>query len=312
MAMEKTNHTKIPGHWKRDCKKLQRDQQNRSNQHYSLPQQFYYQSLSPTYYSPRSQNQNSYYSPTPQPMQQQYQQFLPIQPYQTPLTQQYQVSARKLVQYNQFIPQNQLQSNNNRINPNNQLVPRNLGQQRPNHYHTQPSYLTIPEKSDFQQTALSEGEIAAPKSNPSNHTIPPTQIAQNANLSDIFSFEFEANKSPFLLSNTAVNEQKAITAIYTEATVEKKPIHLILDSRLAGSIITYQLMQQLKQNIDRPAQTVIVTADSMKKTLVEEIDNFPFTIDGITIPVKVLVMNAPQYQVLVGNDWLLKGNTNLN
>ncbi|KAG9304249.1 hypothetical protein G9A89_019811 [Geosiphon pyriformis] len=217
---------------------------------------------------------------------QQYQQPLPIQPYQTPPTQQYQVPAKRLVQHNQFTSQNQLQSKNNRINPNNQLVPRNSGQHRPNHYHTQLSYLTILKESDFQQTALSEGEVVTPRSNPSNHIIPSAQIAQNANLSDIFSFEFEANESPFLLSNAAVNEQKAITAMYTEATVKGKPICLILDSGLAGSIITYQLMQQLKQNVDRPAQTVIVTADSMKKTPVREIDNFPFTIDGITILVK--------------------------
>ncbi|KAG9294300.1 hypothetical protein G9A89_021659 [Geosiphon pyriformis] len=172
------------------------------------------------------------------------------------------------------------------------LVPRNSGQQKPNYYYTQPSYLTIPEKSYFQQTVLSEDEIAAPRSNSSNHTIPPAQIAQNANLSDIFLFEFEANESPFLLSNAAVNKQKAITAMYTEATVERKPIRLILDNR--------------------PAQTVIVTADGMKKTPVREIDDFLFTIDKITIPVKVLVMDAPQYQALVRNDWLLKANANLN
>ncbi|KAG9284435.1 hypothetical protein G9A89_023692 [Geosiphon pyriformis] len=201
-------------------------------------------------------------------------QLLSIQQYQTLSTQQYQVPARRLVQHNQFTPQNQFQNNNNRINPNNQLVPRNSGQQRPNHYHTQP--------------------IAALKSNLSNNTIPPAQIAQNANLSDIFPFEFEANESPFLLSNAAVNEQKAITAIYTKATVEKKPIRLILDSRSAGT------------------QTVIVTADGMKKTPVGEIDNFPFTIDRITIPVKVLVMDTPQYQALVRNDWLLKANANLD
>ncbi|KAG9303440.1 hypothetical protein G9A89_013766 [Geosiphon pyriformis] len=204
-------------------------------------------------------------------MQQQYQQSLPIQPYQTPLTQQYQVPAKRL------------------------LVSRNPSQQRPNYYHTQPSYLTIPEESNFQQTALSEGEVAALRSNSSNHIIPPAQIAQNVNLSDIFPFEFEANESPFLLSNAAVNEQKAITAMYTEAIVERKPICLILDSGSAGSIITYQLMQQLKQNVDRPAQTVIVIADGIKKTPVGEIDDFPFTIDGITIPVKVLVMDALQY-----------------
>ncbi|KAG9301123.1 hypothetical protein G9A89_012506 [Geosiphon pyriformis] len=122
----------------------------------------------------------------------------------------------------------------------------------------------------------------------------------------------EANESPFLLSNAVANEQKAITAMYTEAEVEGKPIHLILDSGSAGSIITYQLMQQLKRNVDRPAQTVIVTANGIKKTPVGEIDNFPFTLDGITIPVKVLIMDALQYQALVGNDWLQKANANLN
>ncbi|KAG9289373.1 hypothetical protein G9A89_007934 [Geosiphon pyriformis] len=212
----------------------------------------------------------------------------------TPPIQQYQVLARKLVQHNQFTPQNQFQNNNNRINPNNQLVLRNSGQQRPNHYHTQPN------------------EVAAPRSNPSNNTIPPAQIAQNANLLDIFPFEFKANESPFLLSNAAANEQKAITAMYTKATVERKPIRLILDSESAESIITYQLMQQLQKTVNRPAQTVIVTANGMKKTPVREIDNFPFTIDGITIPVKVLVIDALQYQALVRNNWLLKVNANLD
>ncbi|KAG9301876.1 hypothetical protein G9A89_004555 [Geosiphon pyriformis] len=158
--------------------------------------------------------------------------------------------------------------------------------EKPTHYHTQPSYLTIPKKSNFQQTALFEGEATAPRQNPSNNTIPPARIAQNANFSDIFLFKFEANELPSLLSNVAVNEQKAITAMYTEA--------------------------KLQRTIDRPTQTVIVMADGMKKTPVGEINNFPFTIDGITIPIKVLVMDTPQYQALVRNDWLLKANANLD
>ncbi|KAG9301367.1 hypothetical protein G9A89_018039 [Geosiphon pyriformis] len=105
------------------------------------------------------------------------------------------------------------------------------------------------ERSDFQQFALFEGKVVASRSNSFNNNILPAQIAQNVNLSDIFSFEFEANESPFLLSNTAVNKQKTITAI-----------------GLAGSIITYQLMQQLQRTVDRPAQTVIVIANGIKKT----------------------------------------------
>ncbi|KAG9291133.1 hypothetical protein G9A89_013005 [Geosiphon pyriformis] len=128
-----------------------------------------------------------------------------------------------------------------KTNPNNQLVPQNPAQPRPTHYHTQS-----------------------------------TRIAENANLSNIFPFEFEANESPFLLSNAAANEQKAITAMYTKAEVEEKAIHLILNNGSTRSIITYQLIQQLKRN-----------------TPVGEIDNFPFTLDGITISVKVLIMDMP-------------------
>ncbi|KAG9302972.1 hypothetical protein G9A89_022632 [Geosiphon pyriformis] len=73
----------ISGHWKRDCRKLQRDQQNRSNQCYSPPQQSYYQLSPPAYYSPKPQYQNNYYQPAPQPIQQQYQQ-PPTQHYQVP------------------------------------------------------------------------------------------------------------------------------------------------------------------------------------------------------------------------------------
>ncbi|KAG9298678.1 hypothetical protein G9A89_012746 [Geosiphon pyriformis] len=295
----------ISGHWKRDCRKLQRDQQNRSNQRYPPPKQSYYQLPPPAYYPPRLQYQNNYYQPTPQPIQQQYQQ---------PPTQYYQVLARRLITQNQFTPQNQYQVNNNRISLNNQLIPQNFTQPRPNHCHTQPSYLTMPEEQDFHHTTSLESRTAAQQQNPfyTPTTIPPARIAENANLLDIFPFKFKANELSFLLSNTAANEQKAITAMYIEAEVEGKTIHLILDSGSTGSIIIYQLMQQLKRNVNRPAQTVIVTADGMKKTPVRKIDNFLFTLDGITIPVKVLVMDTPQYQALVGNDWLQKANANLN
>ncbi|KAG9307688.1 hypothetical protein G9A89_023253 [Geosiphon pyriformis] len=104
----------------------------------------------------------------------------------------------------------------------------------------------MPEKQNFYHTAPSKGRAAAQQQNPSytSTTISPARIAENANLSNIFPFEFEANESPFLLSNAAANEQKAITAMYTKA--------------------------------------------------------------------EVLVMDAPQYQALVRNDWFQKANTKLD
>ncbi|KAG9288464.1 hypothetical protein G9A89_015670 [Geosiphon pyriformis] len=127
------------------------------------------------------------------------------------------------------------------------------------------SHLKINFKITTTESTQITSKVAASRSNSFNNTILPAQIAQNANLSDLFSFEFKANKSPFLLSNAAVNEQKAITAMYTQTKVKGKPIQLILDSGLAE---------------------------------IGEIDNFSFTINGITIPVKVLVIDILQYQAL--------------
>ncbi|KAG9291796.1 hypothetical protein G9A89_012081 [Geosiphon pyriformis] len=185
--------------------------------------------------------------PALQPIQQQYQQ---------PSTQHYQVPARRLIPQNQFTPQNQYQVNNNRINLNNQLVFQNSVQPRPNHYHTQPSYLMMPEEQDFHHIALSEGRTTAQQQNPSYTptTIPPARIAENANLSDIFSFEFEANESPFLLNNAAANEQKAITAIYTEAEAEGKPICLILDT-----LVKNDWLQKANSNLNWETQELTIS-----------------------------------------------------
>ncbi|KAG9295726.1 hypothetical protein G9A89_001743 [Geosiphon pyriformis] len=170
------HYCRISDHWKRDCRKLQRDQQNRAR-------------------------------PTTNPTA------IPTTIHITLSSTCLKTDYTKSIYTTKLIP----------------------SKQQPNHYHTQPSYLTMPEEQDFHHIVLPEDRA-----------------------------------------------QKAITAIYTEAEVKRKPIHLILDSGSTRSIITYQLMQQLKRN-----------------TLVGEIDNFPFTIDGITIPVKVLVMDASQYQALV-------------
>ncbi|KAG9294203.1 hypothetical protein G9A89_021562 [Geosiphon pyriformis] len=247
----------ISGHWKRDCRKLQQDQQNKTCLTANLT------ALSTTTHT-------------------------------TLLSTCSKIDYIKSIHTTKLIP----------IRTTNWFSKIPLNQD--------PTTITL--NPNFHHTALSEDRTVAQQQNPShNHTIIlPARIAENANLSDIFFFEFEANESPFLLSNAAANKQKAITVMYTEAEVEGKAIRLILDNGSTGSIITYQLMQQLKRNVDQPAQTVIITANGMKKTPVREIDNFLFTLDGITIPVKVLVIDALQYQALVRNNWLQKANAKLN
>ncbi|KAG9292787.1 hypothetical protein G9A89_006348 [Geosiphon pyriformis] len=122
----------------------------------------------------------------------------------------------------------------------------------------------------------------------------PATITEDESLAAIFSFEFEKTAAMPLFSGAAL-KTKPITAMYTDTKVEEQSIKLILDSNSAGT-----------------ASTRIITADGATKTLISEIDDFPFEVNDIMTPIKVLVMEATQYQALVGNDWLFKVNAMLD
>ncbi|KAG9292971.1 hypothetical protein G9A89_016333 [Geosiphon pyriformis] len=137
--------------------------------------------------------------------------------------------------------------------------------------------------------------------------IPPATVTNDKSLATIFPFEFEETTPVSLFSRTALNT-KPITAMYIDAKVDDHVIKLILDSGSADSIITKQLMDQLGCQVDHTTSARIITANGVTKTPIGEIDDFPIEVNGITVPIKVLVIEATQYQALVGNDWLFKTN----
>ncbi|KAG9286365.1 hypothetical protein G9A89_014531 [Geosiphon pyriformis] len=145
----------------------------------------------------------------------------------------------------------------------------------------------------------------------STNIIPPATISSDESLAAIFPFELKENTTIPLFSGAAL-EEKPITAMYTDARVDGHLIKLILDSGSAGSIITRQLMDQLGHRVDRAASARIITANGVTKTLIGKINNFLFEVNGIMTPIKVLVMEATQYQALVDNDWLSKANATLD
>ncbi|KAG9297678.1 hypothetical protein G9A89_011193 [Geosiphon pyriformis] len=164
--------------------------------------------------------------------------------------------------------------------------------------------LVTPE--DAQPNNLETNQYSTLTSN-----IPPATITENESLDAIFLFKLKEPSIMPLFSGAAL-EEKPITAIYTDAKVDSHSIKLILDSGSAGSIITKQLMDQLGCQVDCTASTRIITANRATKTLIGEIDNFPFKVNGIITLIKVLVIEATQYQTLVGNNWLSKTNAILD
>ncbi|KAG9285149.1 hypothetical protein G9A89_004364 [Geosiphon pyriformis] len=171
------------------------------------------------------------------------------------------------------------------------------------------------EDQSFNKSTPVKGKDIEQIFQPSKQTksnIPPATIIENTNLATIFSFDINNLNTHSLFSGAAINQDKPITVLYTDARVGGIDIKLILDSRSAGSIITKQLIDQLGRRVDHATTAQIITADKNTKILIGEIDNFPFEINGIQIPTKVLVIEATQYQALVRNNWLSKANATLD
>ncbi|KAG9297003.1 hypothetical protein G9A89_008589 [Geosiphon pyriformis] len=126
---------------------------------------------------------------------------------------------------------------------------------------------------------------------PLTNNILPATISNNESLVAIFPFEFKET-TPVPLFSGATLDTKLITAMYTDAKVDGHAIKLILDSGSAGSIITQQLMDQLGCQVDYTASVCIITVDGTTKTPIGEIDDLPIEVNGIIVPIKVLVMEA--------------------
>ncbi|KAG9292779.1 hypothetical protein G9A89_006340 [Geosiphon pyriformis] len=285
MAIEEANHTKLVNLVIGETSSAAEekiDQLAKKVENYFTNQQ---QQQPQRYQPPQRWNQNNFTSPSNnQPQSCHYSYYLPRPQYQSNY---YQPASQPIQQQYQQPPTQHYQFSEIQLNQNPPIIILNLAILQ----YLNNRIFTI---LHFRKIELQHDNKTLPILLPQSH-------------------QPELLKTPTFQTYSLLSlKQITITAMYTEAEVEGKAIYLILDSRSAGNILTYQLMQQLKRNVDQPAQTVIITADGMKKTPVGEIDNFLFTLDGITIPVKVLVMNTPQYQALVRNDWLQKANANLN
>ncbi|KAG9289659.1 hypothetical protein G9A89_014394 [Geosiphon pyriformis] len=124
--------------------------------------------------------------------------------------------------------------------------------------------------------------VKSSKSNqqqPLINNILPATISNNESLAAIFSFKLEET-TPIPLFSRAALDTKPIITMYTNVKADGHIIKLILDINCAAS-------------------ARIITANRVTKTPISKIDNFFFEVNDITILIKVLVMEATQYQALI-------------
>ncbi|KAG9301866.1 hypothetical protein G9A89_004545 [Geosiphon pyriformis] len=102
------------------------------------------------------------------------------------------------------------------------------------------------------------------------------------------------------------------TANISTTHISTSSLSTAATANVSTTAATNNLLGTHSHQVDCTASARIITADGATKTPIDEIDDFPIEINSIIISIKVLVMEAIQYQALVGNNWLSKTNATLD
>ena len=108
------------------------------------------------------------------------------------------------------------------------------------------------------------------------------------------------------------NEGISATALVTKATIGKMAIPLILDSGSSLNIISAAVLQRLSLKPTRKVDKPVTGVHGTKQLPAGIYDALPITVDGVTIPADVVIINTDAYALIVGNEWLTKAKASIN
>ncbi|KAG9290715.1 hypothetical protein G9A89_011678 [Geosiphon pyriformis] len=120
-------------------------------------------------------------------------------------------------------------------------------------YPNQASYLGLTKNQNFYSSILLEGKNIEEtpislRQNQINNTIPPTTITEDTTFAAIFSFDIDHLNTTSLFSRAIINQDKPITALYTDARIgnidinSEEPLIEFKNTTPPPTIETYQVL----------------------------------------------------------------------
>ena len=94
--------------------------------------------------------------------------------------------------------------------------------------------------------------------------------------------------------------------------MDRQEIELILDSGSSGSVVTKKFLEKVGRKIDQPSNINMIGIHGDRKKALGEVTHLPIIIKNAELPINVVVSEAQDYDVLVGNDWFIKYQATLD
>lgn len=121
-----------------------------------------------------------------------------------------------------------------------------------------------------------------------------------------------SNKGKATSTVNLAGEGVSPTALVTRATVGKVAVPLILDSGSSLNIVSASVMRRLCLKPTRKADKPVTGVHGTRQMPAGAYDGLPITIEGVTIPADVVIIETEAYALIVGNEWLTKTKANIN
>ena len=96
----------------------------------------------------------------------------------------------------------------------------------------------------------------------------------------------------------------ANSAVRTIMRVKETPMRAILDTGSNVSIITLPVVKKLRLTMGMPNGSKIIAVDQTKKNVIGIVRDAPLSIQDVRVAINLLVIDAPEDNLLLGTDWM--------
>ncbi len=96
----------------------------------------------------------------------------------------------------------------------------------------------------------------------------------------------------------------ANSAVRTTVRIKGTPMKAVLDTGANVSIVTLPVVKKLRLTMGMPDGSKIIAVDQTKQNVIKIVRDAPLSIQDARVSINLLVIEAPEDNLLLGTDWM--------
>ncbi len=112
------------------------------------------------------------------------------------------------------------------------------------------------------------------------------------------------NSRDVIIQQKLYHVNMANSAVRTTIRIKRTLMKAVLDTGANVSIITLPVVKKLRLMMGMPDGSKIIAVDQTKKNVIGIVKNAPLSIQDARVPINLLVIEAPEDNLLLGTDWM--------